>query len=471
MRGALGDAFLNWLICRWPHASLNADFCVFFYLQAANLLRKNGGFGFIGTKTIGQGDSARTGLKFLREHYEVETRHAISSFIWPGSAAVVAALVIVYKGRWNGEKLLDGRSVDFISEVLDSQGGWGEAKQLFRNVSRSFQGSVLVGLGFVLTEQEALEFLKQRAENAEVVKPFLSGEDLNSDPEQKASRWAIDFRDASLELCEKKWPELLTRIKELVKPQRDNTKRETHRRYWWHHGDKRPALYSCIKNREEVFVIASVTKYVSVVRVPANQIFLNKVYVFDLPGWSSFCALQSTFHDVWVRRGSSTVGETLNYTPSDYFDTYPFLHINGVNLEDVGMRYHELRKTIMKNRNQGLTNTYNQFHDQQDASSDIRDLRNLQIEMDLIVANAYGWADLNCEHGFYETKQGMRFTISEKAKRDVLQRLLIINHQQFDDEISLRSQEVTHTKKSTKRGVMKIDSSAGAFGDLFAGKG
>ena len=31
-------------------------------------------------------------------------------------------------------------------------------------------------------------------------------------------------------------------------------------------------------------------------------------------------------------------------------------------------------------------------------------------------------------HGFHDTKQGVRFTISEPARREVLQRLLKLNH-------------------------------------------
>ena len=159
----------------------------------------------------------------------------------------MAALVVAQKESWLGDCLLDGEKVTFISEILDDQGGWGEAKRLPENINRSFQGSVLVGLGFVLTPGEAEQFIVNCRENSEVLKPYLSGDDFNSNPHQLASRWAIDFRDASLSKCEERWPELIDRVRALVKPQRDVTRRESHRRYWWHHGDKRPALYDRIK--------------------------------------------------------------------------------------------------------------------------------------------------------------------------------------------------------------------------------
>ena len=49
--------------------------------------------------------------------------------------------------------------------------------------------------------------------------------------------------------------------------------------------------------------------------------------------------------------------------------------------------------------------------------------------MDERVAKAYGWVDLELAHGFHETKQGVRFTIAERARREVLSRLLELNRE------------------------------------------
>lgn len=451
MRGIIGDEIVNWLASSWPHASMNADLSAFFYLRSALLIRDGGSFGLLATKTIGQGDTARTGLSFLIEQKNYSIYYAKSSFPWPGTASVTAALVVARKGNWNGLRYLDGRSVMYISPILDDQDGWGKSYQLPGNKERSFQGSVLVGMGFVLTNDEAKAYIKERAVNGQVVLPYLNGEDINSHPEQKASRWAIDFRNKSLDECKEKWPELLERIFRLVKPQRDSTRREAHRKYWWHHGDKRPALYDFLKKRSEVFVVSRVTKYVAIVSVPANQIISDRVYVFDLPSWASFAALQCSFHDKWVRRGSSTVGERLHYTPTDYFDTYPFLQINGTEVESVGRRYHEYRKNLMINRNLGLTDVYNRFNDPDDNAEDIQKLRDLHKEMDEKVAIAFGWEDLDLGHNFYESKLGVRYTISNIATQDVLQRLLILNHECYKKEVKNAVNKKKNKSSTTKR--------------------
>jgi hypothetical protein len=89
----------------------------------------------------------------------------------------------------------------------------------------------------------------------------------------------------------------------------------------------------------------------------------------------------------------------------------------------------------MESRQEGLTKTYNRFHDRGEQSADIARLRALHEEMDQAVAAAYGWSDLDLGHGFHATKQGERYTLSEPARRTVLDRLLALNHQRYAEEV------------------------------------
>jgi hypothetical protein len=49
----------------------------------------------------------------------------------------------------------------------------------------------------------------------------------------------------------------------------------------------------------------------------------------------------------------------------------------------------------MVSNNEGLTSTYNRFHDPSESSSDLLELRRLHGEMDQAVLNAYGWNDVD----------------------------------------------------------------------------
>ena len=102
----------------------------------------------------------------------------------------------------------------------------------------------------------------------------------------------------------------------------------------------------------------------------------------------------------------------------------------------------------MLDRQEGLTTTYNRFHDPEETAEAISHLRQLHVEMDNAVAVAYGWQDLDLGHDFPETAQGVRYTISEAARRQVLTRLLQLNHDRYAEEV----REGLHKKQSTQRG-------------------
>ena len=71
--------------------------------------------------------------------------------------------------------------------------------------------------------------------------------------------------------------------------------------------------------------------------------------------------------------------------------------------------------------------------------------------MDRVVAAAYGWLGRSAlDHGFHETAQGVRFTISEATRREVLGRLLELNHQRYAEEVAAGMHE---TKAKVKAKV------------------
>jgi hypothetical protein len=132
------------------------------------------------------------------------------------------------------------------------------------------------------------------------------------------------------------------------------------------------------------------------------------------------------------------------------------------NLDDIAERYYAHRQSIMLSHHEGLTKTYNRFHDLQENAKDIITLRELHREMDEAVAKAYGWDDLKLEHGFHETKQGLRYTISEAARREVLDRLLLLNHQRHEEEDRAGSSEQKGSKGKGK-GVVKEVGGSGRY--------
>jgi hypothetical protein len=320
-------------------------------------------------------------------------------------------------------------------------------------------------MGFILEPAEAERLIEKDPRNRDVLYPYLNGEDLNSRPDQSPSRWVINFHDwplartaegrwAEAEEKERKawlragvvprdypgpvaadYPDCLRIVEERVKPERLLNNDEGARAYWWRFLRPRSELLAAIAGLERVLVRARVSSHPCVCFEQVGIVCSEATVVVASDAYSDFALMQSTVHSDWYIKFASTLETRLRYTPSDCFETFPF-PAETAGLESIGERYYTHRQSIMLARQEGLTATYNRFHNPEEASEDIRKLRELHVEMDYAVAQAYGWTDLDLGHGFHETRQGIRYTISEHARREILDRLLRLNHQRYAEELA-----------------------------------
>ena len=420
----------------WPHAKKNADLCTYFLLRSNLLLKsKSSAMGFITTKSIAESDNKETSLDYLvSKGWKIFC--AKTDIKWPGTAMVIVSTVNFYNGRWHGFLFLNNKCVKNISTSLSDEVFAGTPKKLLSNKSKCFQGSVPLGDGFFLSEDEVNHYVKI-GHNSDVIFPYITGMELNNSYLLQPSRWVIYFRDWSLEECAN-YPELLTIVKERVKPQRDkiipkNNMAKQRKELWWKFTGPTVDLYKAISVNKMALASAVVGKHHAFVYIPANYIFANTINIFSLCDYAHFTVLHSCCHMAWALHQGSKLGDTPRYNVSDCFETFPFpLLFAGT--DTIGKEYDEHRKVIMFSRKKGLTDTYNCLHDPKDLSDDFKKFRELHIEVDMATVNAYGWSDLDLDHNFYETKQGIRFTISEDSRREILQRLLKLNHERYEEE-------------------------------------
>jgi hypothetical protein len=201
----------------------------------------------------------------------------------------------------------------------------------------------------------------------------------------------------------RQWPDLMAIVEEKVKPARLAQKREIRAKYWWRFGETTPALFRAIAQCDRVLVIpSSATKYLNFVFLSSDMVFSHKLIVFPLSEYSSLAVLQSRTHEIWVRFFSATMKDDCTYNSSDCFETFPFPldYETNPTLETIGQTYYEYRADLMVRHNQGLTDTYNRFHDPEERNPDILKLRHLHDQMDQAVLKAYGWEDINTSCGF-----------------------------------------------------------------------
>lgn len=169
------------------------------------------------------------------------------------------------KGQWHNEYYLDDKTVTGITPYLTIPGkAVGKPNKLVANQNKSVQGSIVLGMGFVMTPQEAQALIEKDPRNKDVLFPYLNGQDLHNNPDQSPSRWVINFHDWVLDEEHEDpkkpkgrpyaadYPDLLKIVVENVKPQRDQVKKKVYREKWWQFAERCPGLYEAIVGRDRI---------------------------------------------------------------------------------------------------------------------------------------------------------------------------------------------------------------------------
>ena len=440
--GLLGTEYREYLVRHVAHGRRgSADLSAYFFLRGNQLLRKDGCFGLLSTNTIAQGDTREVGLEQIVR--DCTLTRAIASRKWPGEANLHIAHVWGVCGRWTGPFFLNDCPVTGITPLLTEPSRIaGEPSRLSANNGRAIKGSEIGGMATFVLSPDAYRALEQSHScSSEVLRPLLDGEDLLGSPTQTPQRKAIYFADWPLERAKR-----YTHLLEYVQSHLEGIPRSK----WWQFRRPTPALYDAIHSNGRVLVIAEASDTCAPVFVANGQVFSKRLIVFTDESAGAFAVLQSAMHYCWVDQYGSTLETRMVYVISDCFETYPF-PTGWRCLEEIGEAYHARRAEIMISRHMGLTETYNHFNDAGNRARDIQDLRALHVEMDRAVAAVYGWTDLDLGHGFHQTKQGIRYTISEAARREVLDRLLALNHERYAQEQAAMETASKPKSKARKR--------------------
>jgi len=481
LSGTFGDPFLEAI--KYQFAPIGAvDLVTYFFRRIFSIIKFGGFQSLISTSTIAQGNAREEGLDIIVKQGGT-INHAVKSMRWPGIAAVEVALISITKQSWKGDFILSGKQVTTITTYLDDADSLGNPFTLKHNEGKSFQGSIVLGKGFVLETNEANSLIKQNPKNEDVLFPYLNGDDLNNNPEQGATRWVINYFDWSEEQA-KAYYDCYSIIERLVKPDRQRTEidkngnevyvlRKPLPEKWWIYADKRPALYQSISNLSRTLVIARTSKTGAFTFVSPKQVLNANLTIIALERYFYFTILQSTLHNIWAWKYAAKLKTDLIYQPSDTFETFPFPKDLSTQqeqkLEAIGEAYHEHRRQLMLSMQLGLTKTYNLFHSNAITAQSINDkdkqvaslqkhldktvntisfdeaiqgilkLRELHVQMDEAVLDAYGWNDIALRHDFYEVdylpeNDRVRFTIHPDARKEVLKRLLELNHKIHEEE-------------------------------------
>ncbi|WP_019956287.1 Eco57I restriction-modification methylase domain-containing protein [Yoonia vestfoldensis] len=482
-----GESYSTWLAYRNTGSQKSADLGAFFFRQSEFLLRRGAAFGLVASNTIKQGVTRESGLLPMISGGTVIYR-AKPRMKWPGEAAVVVSVVHAVKRPGNRQipsLLIDGRPAKRISAFLVDGTNDASPIPLKNNEGMAFIGTSVLGMGFTFDDvgaakgtaswlEEMDRLIAEDPRNAERIRPYLGGEEVNNDLRHYHRRYVIDFEDfplrkstdlsSWLSMSDKvrdshfqngivpsdypgpvaaDWPDLVAVLEKLVRPERLKSKSKEVRAYaWWKHWRPRPDLNQVLSNAQNAMVLSRVSPHLSIAktRTQTNRhiiSFADSCVVFAKYSDEGFATLQSRPHEIWARFFSSSMKDDLRYAPSDCFATFPFPEIQdgSADLRAAGQSYNDLRANLMLDTEKGLTPTYNRFHDPYDADPQIQRLRDLHADMDRAVLRAYDWDDLaeaanpvflteETETEF--TYQGRLFWPSD-FRDEVLARLLDLN--------------------------------------------
>jgi len=398
---------------------------------------------------------APTGLSdlvvfFLRRIYELLKEDGFASIITTNS-------IVDGKIRRDG---LDNQPAEMINTFFEEDEEHVKPNKVAESLNKMFQGSIFLGDGFLLEETEVDQLMTSDPRNDRVIMPIINGSELNKYPDQKPVRNIINFRDWPIEKAQE-YTGPFSVVEEEVKPFRSNNKMRSRREKWWQFGSPATTLYHNIRDLPYCFAAARTTKHLNFSAMPTKYVFNDGIYIFATNQWDLFSTVQSTLYEVWARKYSSYFGQGLRYSPSNCFNTFAFpaglWQTPNDNLAEIGEQYHTHRKKLMLSLWLGLTDIYNLFHRPdlspeiiaQTSKKDLKiatagfqgicELRRLHVNLDISVRDAYGWQDLDLEHDFHEVEtlpedDRVRYTISPKARREVLKRLLAENHARSSSE-------------------------------------
>jgi hypothetical protein len=352
MQQELGPSYVRRVRERYPGVPGRADYCVYWFRRAHDELPPGGRAGLVGTNTIRQNFSRAGGLDHVVGRGGTITE-AVSTMEWPGDAVVHVSIVNWVKGEAPGPKRLswqrdgerEGRwetaMLRRIPASLSASVDVTSASPLRANVASGacFQGQTHGHEGFLLSAGEAGEMMRAAPENAEVVFPYLVGEELLTAPNGRPSRWVIDFHPRDQHEA-RRYEAPFRRVERLVLPAREraaalerarnasvargNRHHEAFLRRWWQLGYPRAEL---------VGKLGGIGRYVACSRVAKRPIFAfvstairpgDALVVFLLEDDYSFGVLQSGLHWAWLTARSSTMKEDFRYTSSTVFDTFPW---------------------------------------------------------------------------------------------------------------------------------------------------
>ncbi len=298
-------------------------------------------------KQIEQGRSARAGLVATNSIRGGDNRRVLDAICsigtifdawndepWILDGAAVRVSIVCFCRKIAGLSVcsrLNGQPVMEIYADLTARESTGAgsdltlAKRLAENANVIFMGTTKVG-PFDVPGELARQWITlppnpNGRPNSDVVRPWANAMDITR---RSADRWIIDFGTDLTEEQAALYEAPFEYILKYVKPDRVGNRRGVYAKYWWRHGESRPALRAAL---------APLKRFIATPRVAKHRTFAWLHFAI-LPDSATFAVarddevtfgiLHSKFHEMWSLRMGTSLEDRPRYTPTSTFETFPF---------------------------------------------------------------------------------------------------------------------------------------------------
>ena len=426
IRPALDDGYLDALRGAYPNIPENADFVMYWWHKAAELVRagKVKRFGLITTNSLRQSFNRQVTETQLAAQPPLSLAFAIPDHPWVDTAdgaAVRIAMTVGVSGKHAGElwEIKDEQPQGDGSAKVSFQESHGKilpdirigaelttAKVLKANYPFCCVGYQLTGTGFVLTPEGKNDLAtKDKISDGQIFHPLLSARDIT---QETRGLWAIDLFGHTLESIRKNFPQTYQQVLTLVKPERDANARASVRDRWWIYGEARSTFRPALADLKRVIVAPLTSKHRLFVFCEKGTIADSTTVLFALDDAFHLGVLSSRIHVVFslAAGGRLGVGNDPRYNKSDCFDPFPFPLCDEAEREQIREKAEDLdarRKLAQAQHGLTLTGIYNVLeklragepltakekliHD----NGLVSNLKQLHDELDAAVFAAYGW--------------------------------------------------------------------------------
>ncbi|MGY5013858.1 type IIL restriction-modification enzyme MmeI [Streptomyces sp. 900105755] len=325
-------------------------------------------------------------LRYIVDHGGVIT-DAVSSQKWPGEAKVHVSITNWVKSPSEniGDFYLDGAPVEGINPKLQAGVTLPESFKLPQNRGKAFIGCQPTGDGFIVSDEVAADLIA--AGEGQVVRRYVTSDDLADVVGAQPGRWIIDFGTMPLEGA-LRFPKSIKIVREKVRPHREGKERHF-ARLWWQFAWPRPEMRKALTSKSRYIISTLTGKRLLFAWASIDWCPSNKVGVFALDDDYSMGILCSNSFSAWAWNESATMKADLLFTPSTAFETFPWPFPSPEKREVVA----RAAQTLIERRQQiaqadllGLTDLYNRVDEGAYA-----ELVNLHNSLDAAVVACYGW--------------------------------------------------------------------------------